>query len=63
MSKRTHIDRLLDRKGITKTQHSKLKMEEEARKHEAEQAAAKIAQDAIDKAMRPNSNSTTDSVG
>ena len=54
MSKRTHIDRLLDRKGITKTQHAKLKAEEEARKHEAEQVAAKIAQAAINKAMRLN---------
>ena len=54
MARRTHIDRLLDRRGITKKQHAKLKHEEEARKHEAEQAAAKIAQAVIDKAMRPN---------
>ena len=54
MARRTHIDHLLDRKGITKTQHAKLKAEEVARKHEAEQEATKIAQAVIDKAMRPN---------
>ena len=54
MAKRTHIDHLLDRKGITKKQHAKLKAEDETRKREAEQAAATIAQAAIDKAMRPN---------
>ncbi len=54
MARRTHIDRLLDRRGITKKQHAKLKAEEEARKNEAEKAAAKIAQAVIDKAMRPN---------
>ena len=58
MTKRTHIDHLLERRGITKKLHAKLKAEEEARKHEAEQAAAKIAQAAIDKAMTPNADVT-----
>lgn len=49
--KRTHIDRLLDRKGITKKQHARLKAVEIAAQQQAKDAAKKLADETISKAM------------
>lgn len=51
MARRTHIDHLLDRRGITKTQHARLKAEETAERQAAEDAASRKAEAAITKAM------------
>lgn len=52
--KRTHIDRLLDRKGITKKQHARLKAVEIAAQQQAKDAAKKLTDETISKAMTPN---------
>jgi hypothetical protein len=48
--KRTHIDHLLDRKGITTAQHKVLKAAELARLEAAENAARALASQVINKA-------------
>ena len=54
MVKRTHIDRLLARKGITKRQHAMLKLEEVLCLQKDEKAALDVAALAIAKAALPN---------
>ena len=54
--RKTHIDRLLERKAISKKEHATLKAQEAALRAAKEHAAAKIAKRVIHKAkMLPNS--------
>ena len=54
MPRKTHADRLFEMGAISKTVHSMLKTEEDRRKAAKAKDAAKIAADAIAKAMTPN---------
>ena len=50
MGKRTHIDRLFERKGITKKQYTILKAQETAYRQKHENAALAMTNEAITKA-------------
>ena len=58
MPRKTHADRLFEMGAISKTVHSMLKTEEDRRKAAKAKDAAKIAADAIAKAMTPNADVT-----